>query len=815
MRTCPSVRLRSALLWPAMVGVLLAMSAPAGATTQGSLVQLPGSAGCISSVPASPADGCTEGTAFGSDLQKIAASPDGKNVYVTNSSVPTDSQSELGAVLEFATGPGGHLTQLGDPNACISNGAAGCTTGRALAGARGIVVSPDGKNVYVAAADASAIAVLDRHPDGTLSQADGSDRCISQSGSDGTSGDSLTSCTDGRGLEGVKSLAISDDGRFVYAIGGEAVNGIAIFERHADGSLTQLEGSAGCITARGDDGDGEKTCATAAPLFEPSDVVVSHDGRNVYVAVSEGRWYNPEPPALAAARSTPYSSNSNHGPGAVLVFKRDTTDGTLIQPDDKTGCLTREAAWDAADDPGCTDARGLYDAAAIIISPDDKTVYVAAQGNAVSYKTADPGAMTVFQRDAEGNLTQSSDNNGCVSANGSDGGPHYLPDVSDPGLCDRANGMTEPSGLAISSDGANVYSMNEDDNAVATFARDGGSGTVKQLGGTEGCIADLPVPVDLRAGPRVFAADACARGYALQSATKMVVVGCSAYVVSPDSEAVAAFSRCNPVSSATPATCSRTGTLTVSVAEASGGTAAKTLHFTVDGGAEDTRATGAGAPGTVDLTFADGRHTLEFWGEDELGRVETQHHTVTVLVDGTAPRVAVSGDQGTTEFTRGQTATITVTASDAASGLVSDPSAKGQPVPTDTVGDQVVQRTVTDLCGNTATATFRYHVSAPAVLVAQSVPAACVSRRVVHMQLSRRALRGLKITSVDVKLASGRAFKVVRNGLSVKATADLRMLPKGRFTVVITVHLGNGKTLKGTRHYRTCTPKQTGGIPKL
>jgi hypothetical protein len=83
------------------------------------------------------------------------------------------------------------------------------------------------------------------------------------------------------------------------------------------------------------------------------------------------------------------------------------------------------------------------------------------------------------------------------------------------------------------------------------------------------------------------------------------------------------------------------------------------------------------------------------------------------------------------------------------------------------------------------------------------------------MQLSRRALRGLKITSVDVKLASGRAFKVVRNGLSVKATADLRMLPKGRFTVVITVHLSNGKTLKGTRHYRTCTPKQTGGIPKL
>jgi hypothetical protein len=427
--------------------------------------------------------------------------------------------------------------------------------------------------------------------------------------------------------------------------------------------------------------------------------------------------------------------------------------------------------------------------------------------------------MTVFQRDAEGSLTQSSEIDGCVSADGSDGGPHLAPDESDSGgLCDTANGMTEPSGLAVSGDGANVYSMNEDDSAVAIFARDAGSGTVKQLAGAEGCIADpagFSIPT-LKEGPVALADKACARGKALQSATKMVVVGCSAYVVSPDSEAVAAFSRCNPVSSATPATCSRTGTLTVSVAEAAGGAAAKMVHFTVDGGAEDTRATTAGAPGTVELTFADGRHTLEFWGEDELGRVEARHHTVTVLVDGTAPAVAIAGDQGRTEFTRGQTATITVTASDAISGLAGDPSAKNEPVPTDTVGDRVVRRTVTDLCGNTATAAFGYHVSEPAsVVVAQAVPSACVSRRVVHMQLSRRALHGAKIRSVEVKLASGRAFKVVRKGLTVRATADLRMLPKGRFGVLITVHLSNGKTLKGQRHYRTCTPKRSGGIPKL
>jgi hypothetical protein len=44
---------------------------------------------------------------------------------------------------------------------------------------------------------------------------------------------------------------------------------------------------------------------------------------------------------------------------------------------------------------------------------------------------------------------------------------------------------------------------------------------------------------------------------------------------------------------------------------------------------------------------------------------------------------------------------------------------------------------------------------------------------------------------------------------------DLRGLPKGRFAVKITALTTTGKTLKGTRHYRTCAGRLTGGKPPL
>jgi hypothetical protein len=99
----------------------------------------------------------------------------------------------------------------------------------------------------------------------------------------------------------------------------------------------------------------------------------------------------------------------------------------------------------------------------------------------------------------------------------------------------------------------------------------------------------------------------------------------------------------------------------------------------------------------------------------------------------------------------------------------------------------------------------------PARLVAADViklPAskACVSRRSFRIRLVQP--KGTTIARVIVKV-NGKRVKTVK-GKRVTARVDLRGLPKGRFSVVITVSTADGRTLKSTRRYRTCAPRRKG-----
>ena len=77
----------------------------------------------------------------------LTVSPEGENVYVTGFGEE--------AVAEFKRDTGsGVLTQLASPNECIGDAGSGCgTTAIGLKEDIGVVASPDGKNVYVAAGD--------------------------------------------------------------------------------------------------------------------------------------------------------------------------------------------------------------------------------------------------------------------------------------------------------------------------------------------------------------------------------------------------------------------------------------------------------------------------------------------------------------------------------------------------------------------------------------------------------------------------------------------------------------------------------------
>lgn len=89
--------------------------------------------------------------------------------------------------------------------------------------------------------------------------------------------------------------------------------------------------------------------------------------------------------------------------------------------------------------------------------------------------------------------------------------------------------------------------------------------------------------------------------------------------------------------------------------------------------------------------------------------------------------------------------------------------------------------------------------------------AKCVSRRNFVIRLQQVA--GVTFTSAKVKLKAGK--KTVQRTLTPKRSGgrwtvgvNLAGLPKGSFSVEITVSTADGRTLKGKRTYKTCVPKR-------
>ncbi len=81
---------------------------------------------------------------------------------------------------------------------------------------------------------------------------------------------------------------------------------------------------------------------------------------------------------------------------------------------------------------------------------------------------------------------------------------------------------------------------------------------------------------------------------------------------------------------------------------------------------------------------------------------------------------------------------------------------------------------------------------------------ACVSRR--NFKIRLRNLAGVTIVSATVKV-TGKRVQTVR-GKRLTAPVDLRGLPRGRFTVTISLKTSAGKTLTAQRRYRTCAVKR-------
>ena len=301
----------------------------------------------------------------------VAVSPDGQHLYAT---AFNDDQ-----VLVFARDLiSGHLTYL----MAITN--AGVNGPQLLA------VSPDGEQVYVAGGLSNSLVVFSRNSaTGFLS----TDDIITSS--------SL--------LMGAYGVAVSPNGRFIYVT--SLINSNVIgYERMPDNSLAYRSGN---------------SVFTHVDLSQPRNLIVSPDGRNLYVTAD---------PA------------SNADNGNILVYNIDPL----------TGALTHAQSIHEGDLYGgpvfFSKINGLGGAFDVAVSPDGGHVYVVG--------TYD-GAVVTFRRDTVTGLLT------------------YGGGVRD-GV-GGVDGLSGVSGIDISPDGVNVVTTAYNDDAVAVFERNADNGRLSPV----------------------------------------------------------------------------------------------------------------------------------------------------------------------------------------------------------------------------------------------------------------------------------------------------------------------------------------------
>jgi DNA-binding beta-propeller fold protein YncE len=429
----------------------------------------------------------------------------------------------------------GTLTQLPGKQGCLvdaSKPAGSCGKARALKGpgpfmgSRAIAVSPDGKNIYVASSSSDAIAIFLRDKKtGVLSQAPGKAGCVSAKG--------LNGCAIAAGLDEPNSVAVSPDGKSVYATS-RAGNSLTSYLRNPkNGALHQLPPErGGCLTALPIVG-----CAPGRALVTPDVVVVSPDGKNVYAGAFFGNSVasfardastgglaqlagsagciaeategcatgiglkSVEGLAISGDGASVYAATALSN--AVVELSRDASTGALTQATDGSGCIVDAALT------GCTLGRELAGANAVAISPDDGNVYVTSlfSNSVTSFNRAAPATA----------LVQKEGTSACLIFLRSAG-------------CSFGRAMVAPEGLAVSPDGKNVYVASFKTGAIDVLNR-GSAGAVAQKPGTAGCLAS--------------SVNGCAKARALKGVSSIALSpdGRYLYSTSFESNAVDVFRR--------------------------------------------------------------------------------------------------------------------------------------------------------------------------------------------------------------------------------------------------------------------------------
>ena len=265
-----------------------------------------------------------------------AIAPDQRNVYAV--------AGASNAIVTFARAENGTLSALGCISADGGDGRFGsdgmCRDGDALVGAFRVLVSPDGRFVYVLARGSHAISWFARDPEtGALEQLG----CLKAAPRGGR-------CGGAWGLWNPADLAMTPDGTSLYVASPDD-DSLTTFTRDAGtGNLVW----AGCVSNSGSDG----LCADGTGMNGAQAISVAPDGATVY---------------LTAA-----------GAGALDWFARDPETGLLTQ----RGCLRELPVTGGS----CTQSGDVSSIQDVVAAPDGETVYVATNSSLVEFRRGQDGA---------------------------------------------------------------------------------------------------------------------------------------------------------------------------------------------------------------------------------------------------------------------------------------------------------------------------------------------------------------------------------------------------------------------------------------
>ena len=362
------------------------------------LTQLPGTAGCI----AVAGKGCAAGRAIYEAVAPLAISPDGKSAYLVANSNPEGFESD--ALDVFDRDPStGALTQKPGAEGCLAaSGREGCARNALAFGANEAVVSPDGRNVYLAT-ERGVVAFARDTTTGALTPLSGPGACL------GGGKKVKAPCEVGVGLVGAYALAVSPDGSDLY-VTSNAHPTVAILRRDPlTGALSQAAGTVGCVVAAA--GSGSCTAAKIASGSAPG-IAIAPDGQGVYVIVDA---------------ETPAGFVSTR----LETFARNVAGGLRRLGGTRAGCLH------FLHGKPCPGGRGLRSIEGVALSPDGRSLYL------TSGYSAHAGSISIFRRGPGNKLSQVAGKQACLSANG--------------GECRVDEALAFAGEVTVSPDGTNVY----------------------------------------------------------------------------------------------------------------------------------------------------------------------------------------------------------------------------------------------------------------------------------------------------------------------------------------------------------------------